>query len=257
MDMLFAMRVLNGIGLKVQLPMILEVDNKAAVDLCNNWSIGGRTRHVEVKQFFLRELKERGLIHVKWTSGEKMTSDIFTKNLAGPLFDKHAQSFVGRDKYMVAHGDVEWTESVSIPKGRVSDYSGLGTLYNARIIRDRKINSHVGMGARKSVRTIGKSTIKSEPTDSAVRLSGAGLKNNDPHHKIFKPKREATIKGKGCMVGNRRFLDNTKRRREVLVEKNNFVDMTNEWEPCMFGTEGYEKTVIDMDYCRVWAPILV
>ena len=85
MDMLFAMRVMNAIGLKIQLPMILEVDNKVAVDLCNNWSIGGRTRHVEVKQFFLRELKESGLIHEKWTSGDAMTSDMFTKNLAGPL----------------------------------------------------------------------------------------------------------------------------------------------------------------------------
>ena len=124
MDMLFAMRVLNGIGLKVELPMILEVDNKAAVDLCNNWSIGGRTRHVEVKQYFLRELKERGLINVKWISGESMTSDIFTKNLAGPLFDKHAQSFVGRDDEMVRAGDVEMIEEQdeSVPKGRVSEY---------------------------------------------------------------------------------------------------------------------------------------
>ena len=25
----------------------------------------------------------------------------------------------------------------------------------------------------------------------------------------------------------------------------------------LIGTEGFEKTVIGMDYCRVWAPILV
>jgi hypothetical protein len=35
-------------GLKVKLPMILEMDNKGAVDLANNWIIGGRTRHVNV-----------------------------------------------------------------------------------------------------------------------------------------------------------------------------------------------------------------
>jgi hypothetical protein len=42
--------------------MILEIDNKGAVDLTNNWSVGGRTRHVEV-QYYLRELKEEGIIH--------------------------------------------------------------------------------------------------------------------------------------------------------------------------------------------------
>jgi len=47
-DMLFEMRVLNSMGLKVKLPMILEIDNKGTKNLVNNWSIGGRTRHVEV-----------------------------------------------------------------------------------------------------------------------------------------------------------------------------------------------------------------
>jgi len=41
----------------VKKPMILEVDNKGAKDLAHNWSIGGRTRHVDLKYHFLRELK--------------------------------------------------------------------------------------------------------------------------------------------------------------------------------------------------------
>eukprot|EP00957_Ditylum_brightwellii_P029631 2239212-Ditylum_brightwellii.AAC.1 len=44
-DMLFAMRVPNAMQLQVELPMTLFIDNKGATDLCNNWSIGGRTRH--------------------------------------------------------------------------------------------------------------------------------------------------------------------------------------------------------------------
>jgi hypothetical protein len=99
-DMLFEMRILESMGLKVKKPMILKVDNKGAKDLCDNWSVGGRTRHVEVKQLFLRELKEAGLIDTNWIPGEDMTSDIFTKNLQGPLFDKHGAKFLGVDKYM-------------------------------------------------------------------------------------------------------------------------------------------------------------
>jgi hypothetical protein len=101
-DMLFEMRVLNSMGLKVKLPMILEMDNKGALDLINNWSIGGRTRHIEVKQYFLHELKEAKIIEVKWKNSEDLTSDIFTKNLSGPLFEKHAKTFVGNDEYMTS-----------------------------------------------------------------------------------------------------------------------------------------------------------
>jgi hypothetical protein len=65
-DMLFIMRIIESMGLRVKKPMILEIDNKGAKDLVNNRSVGGRLRNVEVKQFFLRELKEQGLTVVKW-----------------------------------------------------------------------------------------------------------------------------------------------------------------------------------------------
>ena len=58
--MLRCMRVLESVGLKVEKPVILEIENKGAVDLANNWSAGGRTRHIDVRYYFLRELKEQG-----------------------------------------------------------------------------------------------------------------------------------------------------------------------------------------------------
>ena len=56
--------LLESINLRVELPMILEVDNKGAVDLINNYSVGGRTRHMETRQYYLRELKEQGVMSV-------------------------------------------------------------------------------------------------------------------------------------------------------------------------------------------------
>ena len=94
-DMLFDMRVIESMGLKVKKPMILEVDNKGAVDLTHNWSVGGRTRHVEVRQYFLRDLKEENVIVAKWISGDSNSSDLFTKNLPGPLFEKHMATYCG------------------------------------------------------------------------------------------------------------------------------------------------------------------
>ena len=60
-DMLYTMRLLESMG---QEPMILEIDNKGAVDIANNWSVGGRTRHIEMN--FLRDLKEQGIIKIIW-----------------------------------------------------------------------------------------------------------------------------------------------------------------------------------------------
>ena len=93
-DMLFTMRVLESMGLKVKKPMILQIDNKGAVDLANNWSSAGRTRHVAVRICFLRELKEQGLILTEWISNEHMSSDIFTKNVGGEDFDRHSGVYI-------------------------------------------------------------------------------------------------------------------------------------------------------------------
>ena len=63
--MIHQKNLLESVGLQVELPMILEVDNQGAVDLANNWSAGGRTCHVDVRQNFLRKLKEDGILIFK------------------------------------------------------------------------------------------------------------------------------------------------------------------------------------------------
>ena len=92
--MLFARQILESLQLQVELPMLLEIDCKGTVDLNNNWSVGGRTRHVPVKYMFLRDLKESGVFEIRWVPSEANCSDMFTKNLDGKTFLKHQTVFV-------------------------------------------------------------------------------------------------------------------------------------------------------------------
>ena len=82
--------------------MVLEMDNKGAVDLANNWSVGGRTRHMDVRNFFLRELKDQSpsLLIVKHVPGDENDADIFTKNTTAAVFERHIPKFVGHNEYM-------------------------------------------------------------------------------------------------------------------------------------------------------------
>jgi len=52
---------------------------------------------MDVRYLWLRELKEKGIVRVIRTSGESNDADLFTKNLPGPAFNKHAVKFVGED----------------------------------------------------------------------------------------------------------------------------------------------------------------
>ena len=64
--MLYIMRILESIGLKVKKAMVLYIGNKRAVDLANNWSIGRRTRHIETRQHCLYDLKEEDVLKIVW-----------------------------------------------------------------------------------------------------------------------------------------------------------------------------------------------
>ncbi|KAL7571522.1 hypothetical protein ACA910_020941 [Epithemia clementina (nom. ined.)] len=112
--MLFAMRVLEDMGLKVKKPMMLEMDCQGALALAHNWSSSGRTRHIDVKYHFLRELKELGLIMPVWIATDKNTSDMFTKNLPGPLYDKFLPTYCTDDIVPSAasnHVDCNFTQN--------------------------------------------------------------------------------------------------------------------------------------------------
>ncbi len=97
-DMLYIKNVLESLGVKVKLPMVLEMDNQGAVYQANNWSVGGRTRHIDVRSVFLRELKEAGVLVIKWMADAVNEANIFTKNLDGPTFQRYTRVFTGGTK---------------------------------------------------------------------------------------------------------------------------------------------------------------
>ncbi len=94
-DMIYGKILLESIVLKVQLPMILEMDNKGAVDLINSFRVGGCMCHIDIKQCFLTDLKEAKQLIVDWIPSSENNADMFTKNLDGPLFKKYAEMLLG------------------------------------------------------------------------------------------------------------------------------------------------------------------
>ena len=99
-DMLYVYRLLESLELEVELPMLLEMDNSGAVDIANSWSVGGRMHHVDVRNCFLQELKDQGLLVIKHIVGEQNDADIFTKNVTSAIFNKQVPLYLGADEYV-------------------------------------------------------------------------------------------------------------------------------------------------------------
>ena len=98
-EMIHVMRFLESMGLCAENPMCLESDNKGSIDVCNNGSINGQTKHMDVRNYFLRKLKENGVLEFRWIPGEMNSVDLFTKNLPNQEFAKHAGSYCTDEIY--------------------------------------------------------------------------------------------------------------------------------------------------------------
>ena len=91
-EMLYVMKLIESLRLEVKKPMMVNTDNKGAVNLINGWSVGGGTKHMDCHIMYLRELKEERIIRVQWISTKDNCSDIYTKNCDKKTFKKHVKN---------------------------------------------------------------------------------------------------------------------------------------------------------------------
>ena len=64
------------------------------MQLANNWSVGGRTRHVGTKTNYLRSLKEMGFVIILYKKGTELIPDIGTKNVTKKEYNEQTNKFM-------------------------------------------------------------------------------------------------------------------------------------------------------------------
>ena len=67
-------------------PLHLSVDNKAAIDLAYNPEHHQKTKHIERRHFFIREVVESGKVVVPFVCSADNLADFFTKGLDSTTF---------------------------------------------------------------------------------------------------------------------------------------------------------------------------
>ncbi|CAI7906858.1 unnamed protein product [Closterium sp. NIES-53] len=73
--------LLTDLGEPPRSPLVLYVDNKAMLALCQEHRLEHRTKHIALRYFLARELQQRGQLRLAYVASEANTADIFTKAL--------------------------------------------------------------------------------------------------------------------------------------------------------------------------------
>jgi len=84
-ELIWLSRLLNEITVLTAKP-ILKIDNMSAVKLIRNPAFHGRSRHIEVRYYFVRDKFEEKTLTVEHVAGQKQVADVLTKPLTKCLF---------------------------------------------------------------------------------------------------------------------------------------------------------------------------
>jgi hypothetical protein len=86
---------LEAQGIKLKPSVVLQ-DNESAIKLENNGqkSVGQRSRHINIRYFFITDQVEKGKIKIEYCPTDEMESDYMTKPLTGAKGAKHRNSLM-------------------------------------------------------------------------------------------------------------------------------------------------------------------
>ncbi|KAE8996641.1 hypothetical protein PF005_g26984 [Phytophthora fragariae] len=72
------------LGIPISEPMVMHMDNQAAVKQVQNETSSGKAKHIDVKYKFTKDLAAKGIIAPTYVPTGEMAADLLTKSFAAP-----------------------------------------------------------------------------------------------------------------------------------------------------------------------------
>jgi hypothetical protein len=90
----FILQVVESLGITVEKPIIVHVDNIGAIFVAENASATKNTRHIDARYHFIRDFIIDGTIKISFIMSKLNKADIFTKNVTNEVFQEHQGNYV-------------------------------------------------------------------------------------------------------------------------------------------------------------------
>ncbi|KAE8991915.1 hypothetical protein PR002_g20705 [Phytophthora rubi] len=87
-EMLGIVELLSEIGIKVEVPYKLHVDNQAAIKQIEGEDTSGRAKHIDIRLKFIKDLSRNKGLNVSYCESKLMRADILTKTLPAPRLEE-------------------------------------------------------------------------------------------------------------------------------------------------------------------------
>ena len=86
--------ILHDIGIVIQLPMVVYVDNTAAISFANSTAFERKSRHIHMRYQFVKTMVKDGILDLVYVSSGDNVADVFTKCVSLAVLSKHIDALV-------------------------------------------------------------------------------------------------------------------------------------------------------------------
>ena len=94
----FVVQILLFLGVPVELPVVVKVDNIGAIFMTENATSSVKTRHMDMRYRYVVELQNSGLIKTTFVPTKLNVSDVETNNVTGEVQDANIDVYSSEKK---------------------------------------------------------------------------------------------------------------------------------------------------------------
>jgi hypothetical protein len=85
-EILWLVQHLSCLGAVINRPIVVGIDNQAAMALAKNPVLHEKSKHIDTRHHFIRQAVSSGLIHLQYVNTKENVADILTKNTGHAIF---------------------------------------------------------------------------------------------------------------------------------------------------------------------------
>jgi hypothetical protein len=80
-ELIWIRRVAKGFGVAIDGPMKVYTDSQSAMAMCTNQKFSHRTKHIDTKYYFIKDMVDKGQLNLEYHPTETNIADLMTKLL--------------------------------------------------------------------------------------------------------------------------------------------------------------------------------
>ena len=102
-EALYQYHLLEEICIDIPAPMMIMEDNQGAIAIAKNQKVPQRTKHIEIRAHFIRDVLQQGLATLHYCSTNNQIADLLTKPLDRLAFERLRERIFGASGGVEVH----------------------------------------------------------------------------------------------------------------------------------------------------------